>query len=291
MQESAAWTSVLVDGQDQASCDRSDGGCAQEGPSLSLLQNHAVGVAAKGSAASVAASISGESPSRRRDDGASSIDVALRSQDASSVGVVLRSQEADGNAAGTKTASRGADRQAKVLGERGLYRGDAEDDEAQKEGKDELPRQGLEVGAATAWLQRQRPAVLHQRVREASEDPAAELGGYVGEHPPGRDEPPTGAEDGRCDRGIEVSTRDSAQGEDHAHERGSDGEDGGRGTREDVEPHGEDQHVGAQELAQQVHAQRALAYLPSYAIAELMGGVVAACVFRATHAAEFAEKA
>mmetsp|Transcript_109092 Transcript_109092/g.336762 ORF Transcript_109092/g.336762 Transcript_109092/m.336762 type:complete len:114 (-) Transcript_109092:129-470(-) len=79
MQESAAWTSVLVDGQDQASCDRSDGGCAQEGPSLSLLQNHAVGVAAKGSAASVAASISGESPSRRRDDGASSIDVALRS--------------------------------------------------------------------------------------------------------------------------------------------------------------------------------------------------------------------
>lgn len=59
--------------------------------------------------------------------------------------------------------------------------------------------------------------------------------------------------------GVEVRPGDVAEGVDHAHQRAGDGPSAVRGPPHDVEADGDDEHVGAQELAGQLRNQGLLA--------------------------------
>ena len=143
--------------------------------------------------------------------------------------------------------------------------GHAEHHEAEHEGVDDLRHGHACPGARADGSKAEGGALVDEGVGQRRRDAARDLHARVGAGLGGCElRAAARGKDGHGDRGVEVGTRDVAQRVDHGGEAGGDGEGGGFGAAKDVEADGQDQHVGAQELAHQLGD---LALLP----AEVLG--------------------
>ena len=163
-----------------------------------------------------------------------------------SAGDAADSEAADGDA--------GADGETEEVGSlSALGDSDAEHHEAKHEGVDDLCHGHACPGAGANRSQAEGGTLVDegvgQRRRDASRDldscVCSGLGGrQLGAASRGKD----------CDGHgrVEMSAGDIAQGIDHGGESSGNGEGGCLGAAKDIEPDGQDQHVGAQELAHQL---------------------------------------
>ena len=158
---------------------------------------------------------------------------------------------ADGEAA---DGDAGADGEAEEVGGLGaLGHGDAEHHEAQHEGVDDLCHgdAGPSAGAHRSQAKGGAPVDegVGERCRDAAQHLHASIGACLGR---GKLRAAAGSKDGHRDGGVEVCAGDITQGVDHGGESRGDGEGGGLGVAQHVKADGQDQHVSAQELADQL---------------------------------------